>query len=121
MFAAARVTAGVARLGPAPAAALVGAGVLADGAGVDRAEGRGGERGKHGGVGGDISGDALAADEPGTDEMVGVAAVSLGAAGAGGDAAVAAGLVDHAVRHSQGGDGTKEFTSGGVDVTDVAA
>ena len=42
-------------------------------------------------------GDALAADQPGADEVVGVAAVDLGAAGAGGGAAVAAGLVDHAV------------------------
>ena len=42
------VAAGVAGLGPAPAAGPVGAGVLADRAGVDRAERRGGEGDEHG-------------------------------------------------------------------------
>ena len=95
------VAAGVAGLGPAGAAGPVGAGVLADRAGVDRAEGGGGEGGEDGRVGGDGRGDAFAADEPGADEVVGVAAVGFGAAGAGGGAAVAAGLVDHAVRHAE--------------------
>ena len=47
------LTAGVAGLGPAGAVGPVGAGVLADRAGVDRAEGGGGEGGEHGRVGGD--------------------------------------------------------------------
>ena len=107
--------------GLAGAAGLVGAGVLADRAGVDRAEGRGGEGDEHGRVGGDGRGDALAADEPGADEVVGVAAVGLGAAGAGGGAPVAARLVDHPVRHADRGDGAQELAGGGVDVADVAA
>ena len=60
--AAAGLAAGVAGLGPARAAGPVGAGVLADWAGVDGAEGRGGEGGEDGGVGGDGGGDAFAAD-----------------------------------------------------------
>jgi hypothetical protein len=68
------ITAGMARLRLAGAAGLVGAGVLADRAGVNRAERRGGERDEQGRVGGDRRGDALAADEPGADELVGVAA-----------------------------------------------
>ena len=115
------IAAGVAGLRLAGAAGLVGAGVLADRAGVDGAEGRGGEGDEHGGVGGDGGGDALAADEPGADELVGVAAVGLGAAGAGGGAAVAARLVDHPVRHADRGDGAQELAGGGVDVADVAA
>ena len=121
MLAGGGVTAGVAGLRPAGAAGPVGAGVLADRAGVDRAEGRGGEGDEHGRVGGDGRGDALAADEPGADEVVGVAAVGLGAAGAGGGAPVAARLVDHPVRHADGGDGAQELAGGGVDVADVAA
>ena len=115
------ITAGVAGLGLAGAAGLVGAGVLADRPGVDGAEGRGGERDEQGRVGGDGRGDALAADESGADELVGVAAVGFGAAGAGGGAAVAARLVDHPVRHAEGGDGAQELAGGGVDVADVAA
>ncbi len=99
------VTAGMAGLGLAGAAGLAGAGVLADRPGVDGAERRGSERDEQGGVGGDRRGDALAADEPGADELVGVAAVGLGAAGAGGGAPVAARLVDHPVRHPDGWDG----------------
>ena len=53
MFARGRVAAGVAGLRLAAAAGLVGAGVLADRAGVDRAEGRGGEGDEHGRVSGD--------------------------------------------------------------------
>ena len=100
---------------------LVSAGVLADRAGVDRAERRGGEGDEDGGMGGDGRGDALAAGQPGADEVVGVAAVGLGAAGAGGDAPVAARLVDHPVRHADRGDGAQELTGRGVDVADVAA
>ena len=115
------VAAGVAGGGAAGAAGLVGAGVLADRAGVDRAERRGGEGDEDGGVGGDGRGDAFAAGQPGADELVGVAAVGLGAAGAGGGAPVPARLVDHAVRHADRGDGAQELAGGRVDVADVAA
>ena len=115
------VAAGVAGSGPAGAAGPVGAGVLSDRAGVDGAEGGGGEGDEDGGVGGDVGGDALAAGQPGADEVVGVAAVGFGAAGAGGGAAVAAGLVDHPVRHAEGGDGAQQLPGGRVDVADVAA
>ena len=77
---------------------------------------RGGEGDEHGGMGGHGRGDAFAADEPGADQLVGVAAVGLGAAGAGGGAPVAAWLVDHAVRHADGGDGAQELAGGRVDV-----
>ena len=115
------IAAGVAGPGPAGAAGPVGAGVLADGAGVDRPEGRGGEGDEDGGVGGDGRGDAFAAGQPGADELVGVAPVGLGAAGAGGGAPVPARLVDHAVRHADRGDGAQELAGGRVDVLDVAA
>ena len=115
------VAAGVAGLRSAGAAGPVGAGVLADRAGVDGSEGGGGEGGEDGRVGGDVGGDAFAAGQPGADEVVGVAAVGLGAAGADGGAPVAAGLVDHAVGHAEGGDGAQQLASGGVDVADVAA
>ena len=115
------VAAGVAGLGAAGAAGPVSAGVLADGAGVDGAEGGGGEGEEHGGVGGDVGGDAFAAGQPGPDDLVGVAAVGFGAAGAGCDPAVAAGLVDGPVGHAEGGDGAEQLASAGVDVLDVAA
>src|SRR6185437_9069149 len=61
----------------AGAVVTVGAGVLTDDAGVDGAEGGGGEGGEDGRVGGDVLGDALAANQAGADELVGVAAVGL--------------------------------------------
>ena len=121
MLAGGRVTAGVAGLRLAAAAGLVRAGVLADRAGVDRAEGRGGEGDEYCRVSGDVGGDAFAADEPGADEVVGVTAVGLGAAGAGGGAPVSACLVDRPVRHADRGDGAQQFAGGRVDVLDVAA
>ena len=48
---------------------------------------------------GDGVGDAFAAGEAGADELVGVGAVGLGARGADRGAAVAAGHVEHPVRH----------------------
>ena len=48
-------------------------------AGMDRAEGGGGEGEECGRVRGDGGGDALAAGEPGADELVGVGAVGLSA------------------------------------------
>jgi hypothetical protein len=91
------VAAGVARFGLAPALAAAGAGAVPDGPGVDRAEGRGGEGGEHRRVGGHGGGDAFAAGEPGADEVEGVTAVGVGAAGAGGDPPVAARLVHRVV------------------------
>ena len=114
------VAAGVAALGLAGAAGPVGAGVLADGPGVDGAEGGGSEGGEDGGVGGDGGGDAFAACQSGADEVVGVAAVGFGAAGAGGGAAVAAGLVDHLVGQVVGGDGVQQLAGIRVDVLEVA-
>lgn len=114
------VAAGVTRLRRALAAGPISAGVLADRAGVHRPERRGGQGDEHGGVGGNGGGDALAANQLGADQVVGVAAVGLRAAGAGGDAAVAARLVDRVVRHRVGGDGGQEFAGGGIDVLDVA-
>jgi hypothetical protein len=86
---------------------------------VDRPERRGGESDEHGRVRGDSRGDALAAGQPGADDVVGVAAVGLGAAGADGDAPVAAGFVDHPVRHADRGNGSQELSGGRVDVLDV--
>ena len=121
VFAGGGVAAGVAGAGAAGAAGLAGAGVLADRAGVDRAERRGGKGDEDGGVGGHGRGDAFAAGEPGADELVGVTPVGLGAARAGGGTPVAARLVDHAVRHADRGDGAQELAGGRVDVLDVAA
>ena len=59
-------------------------------AGVDRAEGRGGEGGEHARVSADRFGDALAADQARADELAGVALVDLRAGRAGRLAAVAA-------------------------------
>ena len=70
------------RLAGAPG--LVGARVLADRPGVDRAKGRGGEGDEDSRVGDHGRADALAADEPGADELVGIAALGLRAAGSGG-------------------------------------
>ena len=60
------------------------------GAVVDGAEAGGGEGGEDAGVGGDVFGGAFAAAESGGDQVVGVAAVGLGAGGAAGGAAVVA-------------------------------
>ena len=115
------VAAGVARLRFAGAVGLAGAGVQPDGAGVDRAEGGGGEGGEHGRVTGDVFGDAFAADQPGAEELEGVTAVGLGAGRAGRGAAVAAGFVDHSVRQGRGRGGDEDFPGGGVDAVDLAA
>ena len=115
------VAAGVAGLRFAGALGFAGTGVRPDGPGVDRAEGRGGEGGEHGRVAGDVFGDAFAADQPGAEELEGVAAVGFGAGRAGGGAAVAAGFVDHAVRQGRGRGGGEDFPGGGVDAVDLAA
>ena len=71
------VAAGMARLRLAAAVRLVRAGVGPDRAGMDGAEGGGGEGGEHGRMSGDVFGDTFTADQPGADELEGVAAVGL--------------------------------------------
>ena len=115
------VAAGVAGFGLAVAVLLAGAGVAADGPGVDRAEGRGGEGGEHDRVPGHGLGDALAAGQPGADQVEGVAPVGLSAAGAGGGPPVAARLVDHLVGQVVGADRAGDLAGRGVDVADRAA
>jgi hypothetical protein len=66
------------------------AGAITGEAVVDRAEAGGGEGGEDARVGSDPFGGALAAAEPGGDQVVGVAAVGLGAGRAPGGAAVVA-------------------------------
>ena len=121
MRAPARIAAGTAGLRPACAAGPVSTGVLADRPGVNQAERRGGEGDEHGRVPGDVRGDAFTADEPSAQEVVGVAAVSLGAARAGGGSPVPACLVDRPVRHPDRGDDAQQLAGHGVDVLDVAA
>ena len=73
------VAAGAAGCGSAVAALPVAAGVARDVAVVDRAEGRGGEGGEDDRVPADRGGDALAAGQAATDDLVGVALVDPGA------------------------------------------
>jgi hypothetical protein len=113
------VVAGVAGGRSAGAAGTVGAGVPVDGAGVHLAEGGSGEGGEDGRVAGDGVGDAFAADQAGADDVVGVAAVGLGAGGADGVAAVAARFVDHLVGHVAGGVGPQQFPGPDVDDTQI--
>jgi hypothetical protein len=87
---------------------------------VDGAEGGRGERGKHAWMAGHGGGDALAAGQPGADQLVGIGAVDLGAgrtaggaAGLAGDGQDPAGLVSSGVAVDQ-------FAGGAVDVIDAA-
>ncbi len=91
------VAAGAARRGAAVAALPVAAGVSRNRATVDRAEGRGGEGGENDRVPGDRVGDALAAGQAATDDLVGVALVDPGAVRAHRFPAVAARLVQRLV------------------------
>ena len=89
------------------------------GAVVDGAEARGGEGGEDAGVCGDLFAGAFAAAESGGDQVVGVAAVGLGAGGAAGGAAVAA--ADQEVTGGQLGgvetvQGRADLAGGGVDL-----
>ena len=86
-------------------------GLAAHAAGVDRAEGRGGEGGEHARVRSDRFGDALAAGKARADELAGVAFVQRRAGRAGGFAAVPAGDVQHA---------SGDFAAGQVDGGDAA-
>ena len=88
---------------------------------VDWAERRCGERGKHARVLGNSDRDDLAAAQPGTDDLVGVGAIDLGAgrtlrgaAGLSGDRQDAAGFVN-------GGVAVEQFAGGPVDVVDATA
>ncbi len=103
--------AGTAAGGPA-------AGQLA--AGVHGAEGGGGEGGEHARVRGDGVGDAFAAGQPGADELVGVAAVGLGAGRADRGAAVPARDVEHLVGQGVGVEGADDLAGSGVEVADGA-
>ena len=87
---------------------------------MDRAEGGGGEGREHGRVGGDVGGDSFAAGQAGADELERVPAVGFGAGRAGGDAPVAACLVDHAVRQGRGVRGGQDLARARVDAVDVA-
>ena len=86
---------------------------------MDEAEGGGGEGGEHGRVGGDVLGDAFAADQARAEELEGVAPVGFGAGRAGRGAAVPAGFVDDPVRQARGGHRGDDFTGGGVDAVDL--
>jgi hypothetical protein len=88
---------------------------------MDGAEGGRGEGGEHARVASDSFGDALAARQPGADELVGVGAVHLGArwaarsaAGLAGDRQDAAGFVDGRIA-------VQQFPGGAVDVIDAPA
>ena len=89
-------------------------------AGVNRAEGWRGQCGEHARMGGDAIGNALAAAQSGTDELIGVSPVDLGTGRTlGGAASLArdgqgpAGLVDSGVA-------VQQFPGGAVDVIDAA-
>jgi hypothetical protein len=88
---------------------------------VDGAEGRRGEGGEHARVGGDRVGDALAAREPGADELVGVGAVHLCTRWAEGGAAGLAGNRQHPAGFVDGRIAVQQFPGGAVDVIDAAA
>src|SRR4029453_15495107 len=91
------------------------------GSGVYQPEGRR-SRGEEGGwVGGDGVGDAFAAAQAGGDEVVGVPPVDLGAGGANGLAAGAAGLVEDGVGQGRGVEGLDDLPGAGVDRRAVAA
>ena len=64
---------------------------------------------------------ALAAREPGADQLVGVGPVGLGAGRADRGAAVPACGVDHPIGSVGSADNAEDFPGGGVDVVDLAA
>ena len=91
-----------------------------DDAGVDQAEGGGGERGEHARVRSQRFGHSLATGQPGPDELVGVGPVGLRTRRAHGRAAVAARDVDRLVRQVLGVQAVEDLAGDGVDVTDGA-
>ena len=88
---------------------------------VDRAEGGGGESGKHARVRSQRFGHSLAPGQPGPDELVGVSPVGLGARRAHRRAAVAARDVDRLVRQILGVHAVDDLTGGGIHVSHGAA
>ena len=83
---------------------------------MDGAEAGGGEGREHPRVGGDSFGGAFAAAESGGDELVGVAAVGLGAGRAAGGAAVVAADQEVPGGQIRGVEFAEDFAGGGVDV-----
>ena len=88
---------------------------------VDRAERRRGQRDEDARMVGDGGGDALAAGQPGADELVGVGAVDLGAGRAAGGAAGLAGDRQDAAGLVDGGVAVDQFAGAAVDVVGAAA
>jgi hypothetical protein len=84
-------------------------GAVLGAAGVDRPEGRRGEGHEQPRVGGDSLGQALAAAQPGGDQVPGVPAIGLGAGRADAGPAVAVRLEQHPVRLVLGGVGLADF------------
>jgi hypothetical protein len=89
--------------------------------GVDRAEGGCGEGNEDTRVGGDGVGDALAAAQPGSDELVGIGAVDLGARRAARGAAGLAGDGQDSARFVDAGVTVQQFPGSPVDVIDAAS
>jgi hypothetical protein len=71
-------------------------------------------------MGRDRLGDALAADEPSTDQLVRISAVRLGAGRADRGAAITARGIDHAIRQVAGVRRAEHFPGGRVNVVDMA-
>jgi hypothetical protein len=90
-------------------------------AGVDRDEGGCGESDEDARVVGDGVGDALAAGQPGPDELVGIGAVDLGAGWAARGAASFAGDGQDPARFVDAGVAVQQFPGGPVDVIDAAS
>jgi hypothetical protein len=88
-------------LGKATGPAGAGVAVRSSAGGVHGPEGRGGGGDEHTRVPCDRRGHALAADEPGLDQLVGVRPVQAGAGRADAGAAIPARRVDHGVRQVQ--------------------
>jgi hypothetical protein len=90
-------------------------------AGVDGTEGECCQGGEDARVLGDRGRDALAAGQPGADELVGVGPVDLRAGRAPGGAAGLARDGQEAARFVNGGVAVEQFAGGAVDVVDAAA
>ena len=88
---------------------------------VDRAEGRGGEGHEQSGMPADRPGDALAASQPGGQELEAVGLIGGRAGGAHGRSAVAAGLQQGGVRLPVGRVHGPDLARRGVGVLDPAA
>src|SRR5204863_9732325 len=88
---------------------------------VDGAERGRGEGGEHTRVGGDTLGDALAARQPGADELVGVGAVHLRTRRAAGGATALTRNRQHPAGFMDGGIAMQQFPGGAIDVIDATA